>query len=558
MNKRKYIAIALTIVMSLYLLSPNISNALPVDLDGQGTEQSPYLIRNVEDLNRIPSTSTAHYQLMNDLDLQNIKHTPIDSFSGVFDGGNFTIKNLLVQEDDLSGLFSFTSNATIKNLTIDGANISNGWYSGVIAGYIEGTTIENCLVNSIEVSGIGAVGSLCGLSELNSNIINTVATGGAISADNGSAGGLIGNASDTKLYQCSSGIEVVTSSTGIGGLIGVTTAGNDKVHITQCYANNKVTGAKSVGGFVGITDEQTDSLIIEDSYSISSVEAMDNEAGGLISNTANNSATIRNSYFAGTIQAASKVGLGLGDITNSYFNRDTVGLSDPESEARTTAQLQDKANYISWDFNEVWKMKDGQAYPRLQFQKDTEEDFSEVEIQIIIELGESRQLSVDLDLSENADMLWTVTGSAITGGGIVTGSAITGDGAVTGSAITVDDMGIVTGHNLGYGTVVAKDQYSSFTAKINVLVVESLFDYHLALDMKVGEKRKVTINDQIKLDQITWVVTGSAIGVASGSSIISVSTTGNVKSHSPGLGVVAALDPVGNVVDKVYIRVRED
>src|SRR5699024_775807 len=61
--------------------------------------------------------------LTNDIDLSGKIWTPINSFSGTFDGRGYTIKGLTIDDsvetdNNCHGLFGETTDATIKNLTL--------------------------------------------------------------------------------------------------------------------------------------------------------------------------------------------------------------------------------------------------------------------------------------------------------------------------------------------------------------------------------------------------------------------------------------------------------
>ena len=106
-------------------------------------------------------------ELAADIDLNNEPWTPIGGtgsgsgqFRGTFDGKNHTIKNLKVVNNSVNinnsatGLFGWINTITIKNLKVDGANITGHQYTGVIAGYMESIptyVIENCHVNNAVV-----------------------------------------------------------------------------------------------------------------------------------------------------------------------------------------------------------------------------------------------------------------------------------------------------------------------------------------------------------------------------------------------------------------------
>ncbi len=120
-------------------------------------------------------------KLMNDIDLLNGLWTPVGQtgateFKGVFDGSDKTIYNLYIHNVDesatcSSGLFGWieshgSDGVTVKNLTINGANVSGHHNVGVVVGYVYGT-IENCRVLNATVSCTSvnddANGDKCGL-----------------------------------------------------------------------------------------------------------------------------------------------------------------------------------------------------------------------------------------------------------------------------------------------------------------------------------------------------------------------------------------------------------
>lgn len=102
-----------------------------------------------------------------------VGQTGATEFKGVFDGQNHTISNLYVdssaQKDEhySSGLFGWIESQgqdiTIKNVTVDGANIAGHHNVAVIAGYLEGdSVVENCHVKNATLTNTHANGDACG------------------------------------------------------------------------------------------------------------------------------------------------------------------------------------------------------------------------------------------------------------------------------------------------------------------------------------------------------------------------------------------------------------
>lgn len=117
-------------------------------------------------------------KLAKDMDLANKEWTPIgygslnyvgqiDStegavFKGNFDGQNHTIHNLKITTFSKGGLGSNSSSAgvgfiglnqgTVKNLTINKANVKGNHYTGIITGFNLNATIANCHVKNSVVN----------------------------------------------------------------------------------------------------------------------------------------------------------------------------------------------------------------------------------------------------------------------------------------------------------------------------------------------------------------------------------------------------------------------
>ena len=114
---------------------------------GNGSEESPYLITTGEELAYLAETvnngtnySGQYFQLINDIDLNNIEWTPIgntsNSFRGIFDGAGHIISNVTISTNSTPssiesyGIFGTigggAQRAVIKNLEIDNVSVSLG------------------------------------------------------------------------------------------------------------------------------------------------------------------------------------------------------------------------------------------------------------------------------------------------------------------------------------------------------------------------------------------------------------------------------------------------
>ncbi|MFA9466786.1 MAG: Ig-like domain-containing protein [Velocimicrobium sp.] len=148
-------------------------------------------------------------------------------------------------------------------------------------------------------------------------------------------------------------------------------------------------------------------------------------------------------------------------------------------------------------------------------------------LKVVLEAKEQLQLSVDEDLSENANATW-----------------ISSDTAVA----TVDANGVVTALKPGNTVVTASSEEESYSESINILVMEDATDYRLAVDLKVGKTCRLTVDDGLDTAQVNWTSTDSTIAT--------VSSKGKVNAVSEGLTIVTATDADGNEIGQVYVRVR--
>ena len=193
-------------------------------------------------------------KLTADIDLKNHLWTPIGqtghiTFNGVFDGQNYTIKNLYVVSDDQtgahysSGLFGWVESHSadhghIKNVKIDGAYVSGHHNCGALVGCITQQTalVENCHVK-------------------NAQIICTYANG---DADGDKAGALIGNATvATPVKDCTAKSSTVSAGRDAGAVAG---AGNE-ANFTGCSFENVTVTSNGTGSGANIREETIGRLL---------------------------------------------------------------------------------------------------------------------------------------------------------------------------------------------------------------------------------------------------------------------------------------------------------
>ena len=153
---------------------------------------------------------------------------------------------------------------------------------------------------------------------------------------------------------------------------------------------------------------------------------------------------------------------------------------------------------------------------------------TEAKLKVVLEVSESLRLSVDDDLNVNTQMAWTSSDQTVA---------------------TVDGKGIVTALAPGNTVITVKSVDGSYTDYINVLVVENADDYRLAIDLKIGQTARLTADDFTNTANVTWAPMDS--------SIANVTSKGKVTALSKGLVLITAKDEEGNIIGRVYVRVRE-
>lgn len=194
--------------------------------DGDGTESSPYIIADAEDLQTFLSEpdSAAYYELASNIDLTGIAVVPKASFGGVFDAQGFAIQNLVI-EDNSAALF-LSNSGTIKNLQIE-CSLSGFVTAAAIAVENNGT-IENCAASGTVISDNSA-GGLC---VTNNGIIRNSYNKAFISGGARAAG--IATENSETIESCYN-----SASISSGGTSGGISAENDG-GISYCYNTGEI------------------------------------------------------------------------------------------------------------------------------------------------------------------------------------------------------------------------------------------------------------------------------------------------------------------------------
>ena len=282
---------------------------------GNGTETEPYIIATAAQLDEVRNFPSACFELSKDIDLSSYLNpnssgwTPIEVFTGNFDGKKHTIKGLWISLSSISnvGLFaniqgsSDNERADVSNLfvNISKKGITGGSRVGGICGNLSYGNIENCMVTG-DISGDTYVGGVVGYSDYSS------------------------------ISQCASSGNIIATNAEVGGILG------------GCYYK---------------------SCSIENCYSIANVKAEGSynlDAYGI-------GGSAENCYFAGTISGADiNYVYPIGSYnTNSYYDSEKTKISGKQG-ALTTKEMKQQASFQGWDFDKIWTIQEGVDYPKLR------------------------------------------------------------------------------------------------------------------------------------------------------------------------------------------------
>ena len=174
-----------------------------------------------------------------------------NAYTGTFDGSGKTISNLYIKaEKQQAGLFGYTFQSTIKNLTFENANVTNtNNYTGILvgdAGYE--SSLQNIKIsNTCQIKGGKCTGGIAG--ELDGNAYNCVnyATVQGIQYIGGLCGYYSRSRTGNSMTACANYGNVTASSLGVGGLVGYFDSGT----IQDCANYGGVKGTERVAGMVG-------------------------------------------------------------------------------------------------------------------------------------------------------------------------------------------------------------------------------------------------------------------------------------------------------------------
>ena len=335
--------------------SENVDNSL----FGAGTEESPYIIDNVDKFMGMTETTDKFYQLSRDLDFNGIVFTPITTFAGTFDGNGKTISNLTFSTtNDNGGIFA-ENTGTIKNLTASKViitqegSIANDKGIGVLVG-TNAKNIYNCsIINNSSITATvtagtsdsqGNVGLLVGFNKGVGAIKECKVSDGSITISatttkRTNVGGFAGKSIGSVKFSSANNIviehncDLTNQGSNIGGFLGY---GNGTIE--GCSSNAQISDAQTTGsgkaitiaGFIGTTWLNPGTVTIKGCY-----------AAGTVTSKLEQST---NGGFIGNCTTKADGGTGQQIITNCFTS---VNLTEASSKFNGSAFIKNINNVIA-------------------------------------------------------------------------------------------------------------------------------------------------------------------------------------------------------------------
>ncbi|WP_339790373.1 MAG: fibronectin type III domain-containing protein [Imperialibacter sp.] len=318
---RLLIALALCLPLQTSLSYAQFSGS------GSGTEGEPFQISTATHLNEIRNNLSAHYILLNDIDLTfdtsdpaglfwngGLGWEPIgtvdDLFTGGIDGNGFSIIGIRINRPEgnfVAFLGYVASPAEISNLGIEAAEITGFFYTGSLLAYGNGATVSNCFATG-SVTGIDFTGGL--------------------------SGGVTSN-----LTECYANVNVVATGGNTGGFSGIVSGAT----IENCYVTGNVSGTSSVGGFAGY------------------VFTSGSEGGGSITNC------FSSGLVTGNSNAGGFAGLAEGDeVTSVYWSTSSSGqATSAVGSGLDMGGMRTEDSFSGWDFTNIWTINEYSSFPFL-------------------------------------------------------------------------------------------------------------------------------------------------------------------------------------------------
>ena len=301
-----------------------------------------YICAKISDDVEVIDMSTVCHAADKSQNLEELSWEPIGKndygyqYCGTFDGNGKTITNLYINASQNNvGLFGYTSEGTIKNLTFEYANVTNtGVFTGILVGYANTSNFQNIKISkTCQMKGGKETGGIAG--DFNGNAYNCVNY--ATVQGNYRVGGLFGYCSveNSSITTCANYGNVTATSTDAGGLVGYFISGT----IQDCANYGDVKGTERVAGMAGYVSKGK----IQNVFNYGNISATNSTDAGMAFGNSNNGTTEGMvAYYSGA-----KLNANGQEITIKAFGNGKP--SEDNATGFTEAQL--KSGEVAWLLN---------------------------------------------------------------------------------------------------------------------------------------------------------------------------------------------------------------
>ncbi len=250
---------------------------------GTGSEEDPYIIRNLEDFELIRTNLDKHFLLATNITVSG-NFEPFGNFSGSLKGYD--------EEND-------TAKKRIINLNINKPSSTNVGLFQELSGF---AAIDSIVVDG-SINGSGAVGSIAGTTKSGDISVTNCVNRAEINASANNAGGILGYVEATGtavpvIDHCSNLGTIISTASNVGGIIGYPFIGATANVVSNCSNYGSIKGVGNIGGILGAAYGG-----VTKSFNAGCVESTNGSAGGIAGVTSKIQDPITYCYNVGTVKA---------------------------------------------------------------------------------------------------------------------------------------------------------------------------------------------------------------------------------------------------------------
>ena len=323
-----------------------------------------FICAKISDAVEVIDMSTVCHAADESQNLEELSWKPIGKndygyqYRGTFDGNGKTITNLYINASQNNvGLFGYTMEGTIKNLTFEYANVTNTkTYTGILVGYANNSNLQNIKIsNTCQIKGGKETGGIAGDFWGNAyNCVNYATVQGKERV-----GGLLGycTAKYSSITTCANYGNVTATGTDAGGLVGYFISGT----IQDCANYGDVKGTERVAGMAGYVNEGKIQNVF--SYGCICATQSTQDIGMAFGNSDNGTTEGMVAYYSGAKLNANGQEITIKAFGNGKPSEDNAtGFTEAQLKSGVVAyQLQQNASSeAKWGQNLA---NDGDIYP---------------------------------------------------------------------------------------------------------------------------------------------------------------------------------------------------